>query len=954
MIQETKQPQPSIRFVWMAILLPTMIVATGLFTLLLAYNRSQDYIETTDARLLTAAEMLREIDGSNYHDQINGPTSISKEQFDSIVKRNDDLCRRLHLQYLWSVLQINDQLVFTSATHSNIDDPSSPVGSFFEVHRDPKSFSPALGSEMKPTFSTFNNEWGMGRQVLIPSKDSHGRTYILGASLQMVEYDAMIRQTILVSVAIGLGIMVCSLLLTLMLTRRLTEPIIQLTSAADQMSSGDLEIVLPSAWTRELQSLSRSLDKMRQGLKQQIKSLRESRDLLNASQQISKIGGWEWDVKEQSMFWTDEVYRIHGLSPADTQTGSTDHIQKSILCYDLADRPIIQAAFQDCIEKGKPYDLDLPFTTMQGERRWIRTKAEAVTQNGEVVLVVGNMMDITERKMAEDALRMSEQKYRLLVENANDIVYSLTPDGTFIYVSPTWTRFLGHAISEVENHPFQSFIYPEDLPACLEFLDKTIKTGEKQSGIEYRARHKDGTWHWHTSNAATIKNEDGIVVSYIGIARDISERKKAEESILASQVELHRLLEETKRSRQALLSVVEDQKRAEAEKEMIQNQLLQSQKMESVGRLAGGMAHDFNNLLGVIMGHAETALATIAPDQSGYQDLLEILTASERSADLIRQLLTFSRKQIISPRILNINDSISNLLKMLKRLIGEDIELVWQPGSDLKPVLIDPSQLDQVLINLMVNARDAIPGVGKIAIKTGSVLVDERDVSQFKGMDSGQYLLLTVSDNGCGMDDATLSHLFEPFFTTKEVGKGTGLGLATIFGIIKQNNGNIYVSSKPGEGTTFNIYLPVCDAEVVPDHPHQEEVAPRRGSEKILMVEDEEALLQLGVDALEDSGYTVLAANTPEEALRLMQEHSVSVDLIITDVVMPKMNGKELVKQIRLLHPGIKCLFMSGYTADIIADQGVLDKDIFFIQKPFSLNSLTVMARQVLENDLEG
>jgi CheY-like chemotaxis protein len=263
--------------------------------------------------------------------------------------------------------------------------------------------------------------------------------------------------------------------------------------------------------------------------------------------------------------------------------------------------------------------------------------------------------------------------------------------------------------------------------------------------------------------------------------------------------------------------------------------------------------------------------------------------------------------------------------------------------------LIDPSQIDQILVNLIVNARDAIEGVGRIVIETKNVSIG-KDNAHPKSMAAGEYNLLTISDNGSGMDEETLSHLFEPFFTTKELGKGTGLGLATIFGIIKQNNGNIYVTSKPEMGTTFKIYLPICEAEVIQPIKTQEEIMPQIGTETILVVEDEEALLQLTVDALEESGYTILAANTPADAIRLVQGHEHKVDLVITDVIMPKMNGKELVKRIRLLQPGIKCLFMSGYTADIIADEGVLDKDIFFIQKPFTLKSLMVIVQKALKS----
>jgi CheY-like chemotaxis protein len=289
------------------------------------------------------------------------------------------------------------------------------------------------------------------------------------------------------------------------------------------------------------------------------------------------------------------------------------------------------------------------------------------------------------------------------------------------------------------------------------------------------------------------------------------------------------------------------------------------------------------------------------------------------------------------------------MLKMLKRMIGEGIELIWRPGSELKPVKIDPSQVDQLLANLLVNARDALSGEGQIMIETSNVTLNEADCAQYAGLFAGEYTLLTVSDTGSGMDQETLSRLFEPFYTTKEVGKGTGLGLATVFGIVKQNNGNIYVASQPGKGTTFKIYLPGYDVKVLPASPVERSETRPGGAETILMVEDEETLLELGQEALVKLGYVILAATKPAEALRIAQEYDGAIHLLITDVVMPGMNGKKLAEQINLLQPGIKCLFMSGYSSEIIGDQGVLGKDVFFIQKPFLWKDLAAKVRQVLE-----
>jgi PAS domain S-box-containing protein len=397
-----------------------------------------------------------------------------------------------------------------------------------------------------------------------------------------------------------------------------------------------------------------------------------------------------------------------------------------------------------------------------------------------------------------------------------------------------------------------------------------------------------------------------------------------------------------------IISDITVRKLDESEKEKLQAQLNQAQKMESVGRLAGGVAHDFNNMLGVILGHTEMALDDVDPAQPLFDDLLEIRKAAERSADLTRQLLTFARKQTVSPKVIDLNETVEGMLKMLRRLIGEDIDLLWKPGRNLRPVKVDPSQIDQLLANLCVNARDAITGVGKITIETGVASIDEAYCADHPGFSPGEFLLLAVSDNGCGMGPDTLSHLFEPFFTTKEMGKGTGLGLASVYGMVKQNNGFINVYSEPGQGTTFRIYLPLFTAESALLTKKEQSRQAERGHETIMLVEDEPSILKMATMMLEKLGYTVLATSNPGEAIRLANEHSGQIDMLMTDVVMPGMNGRDLASNLLTFYPDLKRLFMSGYTANVIAHHGVLDEGVHFIQKPFSRKDLAAKVRQVL------
>ncbi|MFZ2958744.1 MAG: response regulator [Candidatus Ozemobacteraceae bacterium] len=392
-----------------------------------------------------------------------------------------------------------------------------------------------------------------------------------------------------------------------------------------------------------------------------------------------------------------------------------------------------------------------------------------------------------------------------------------------------------------------------------------------------------------------------------------------------------------------------ERKRVEAEKEKLQDQLAQAQKMESVGRLAGGVAHDFNNMLGVMSGHAELALGLVDPTQPIYFHLSEISKATKRSADLTHQLLAFARKQTIAPRILNLNGTVAGMFNMLRRLIGEDVDLVWVPGAELWSVIMDPSQIDQILANLCVNARDAIACVGKVTIETKNVVIDEIYSAEHPGFNPGEYVLLAVSDDGCGIDKQILGKVFEPFFTTKELGKGTGLGLATVYGIVQQNNGFIDVCSEPGKGTAFRIYLPRNTAET--ERILNEETAKPalRGNETILLVEDQSELLGICTQMLTKQGFEILAASSPDEALRLAEKIRDRISLIVTDVVMPQMNGRELANRLQSFCPDAKCLYMSGYTADVIAQHGVLETGIHFLQKPFSLHDMAAKIRKVLD-----
>lgn len=513
-----------------------------------------------------------------------------------------------------------------------------------------------------------------------------------------------------------------------------------------------------------------------------------------------------------------------------------------------------------------------------------------------------------------DGLRQSEEEFRRLFENALEGIFQFTVEGRLMRANPGLARLLGYdssaemekSLSDVDH---QLYVHPEDREAAVSAI---LKQGSVL-GHEFEFRRKDGGTIWVSLSARAVRDEGGRVLFIQGFVTDITARRQAE-----------------------------------MERARLEEQFLQAQKMESVGRLAGGVAHDFNNMLQAILGNAALALEELPSDSPVRESLEEIQKSAQRSADLTRQLLAFARKQTISPRVLDLNGTITGMLKMLQRLIGEDVQLQWVPGVGLWPVRMDPSQVDQILANLVVNARDAIEGVGEVAIETRNVTLDGSPSNWRPERGAGDYVMLAVRDTGRGLAEEVKQHLFEPFFTTKGVGKGTGLGLATVFGIVTQNSGSIDVRSEPGQGTTFELFFPraeVCaDAGRVPATCRSVQ-----GVETVLLVEDEAQILNLGRRMLERRGYTVLTAGTPAAAITLAEQHPGSIDVLVTDVVMPGMNGKELRERLLAKHPGLKCLFVSGYTADVIAYRGVLDQGLAFLPKPFTAETLAAKLRDVLE-----
>ncbi|HET7274663.1 MAG TPA: PAS domain S-box protein [Longimicrobiaceae bacterium] len=538
------------------------------------------------------------------------------------------------------------------------------------------------------------------------------------------------------------------------------------------------------------------------------------------------------------------------------------------------------------------------------------------SEDGAVEFVSVIARDIREQKQAEAALRRSEEHYRSLIENAQDVVHIMDRDGTIRYISPSVERVLGYAPEFLVGTSAFDIIHIDDVKRVENAFSRRVSESGPGDLIEIRLRHAHGHWRNFEMQANNLFHDaavGGIVIN----SRDITQRVEAESALKESQ-----------------------------------EQLLQSQKMEAVGRLAGGIAHDFNNLLTAIKGFTELLLLDFDSDDPRRSFASEIQGAAGRAAGLTRQLLAFSRKQVLQPKVLDLNVVVAEMENMLRRLIGEDFTLSTKLADGLGRVRADPGQVEQVVLNLAVNARDAMPGGGELTVQTSEVELTA-DGALPSDLAPGPYVVLSVSDTGSGIDEATQAHIFEPFYTTKEQGKGTGLGLSTVYGIVKQSGGSVMLESEIGVGSTFRIYLPRVEDELEVA-PQRDDGGPVEGNETILLVEDELAVRALVRRVLTRYGYNVMEAENGPAAINLIRKDASPVDLLLTDVVMPGMSGRELGEQVFATHPAAKILYMSGYTDEAIVHHGVLEPGTAFLEKPFTPDILLRKVREVLDTDLTG
>jgi two-component system, cell cycle sensor histidine kinase and response regulator CckA len=645
-------------------------------------------------------------------------------------------------------------------------------------------------------------------------------------------------------------------------------------------------------------------EKERARLATEIENQRERLDNL-----ISSVPGVVWEAwgqpdaaNQRFDFVSDYAEALLGYSVEEWL--STPNFWLTIAHPDDKERAGREAAAS--FAAGKNSTVEFRWVAKDGHAVWVESNYVVIKDDeGRPIGLRGVTTDTSERKRAEEELRQSEERYRDLVENAHDIIYSHDLEGNYTSINKAGEQITGYTRAEVFKTNLNETVAPEYRNRAMEMLNRKL-AGEKVTAYELEILAKDGHRVAVEVNTKLVF-QNGKPLGVQGIARDVTQRKQLEE------------------------------------------QLRQSQKMEAIGQLAGGVAHDFNNLLTAINGYSALALQRVDDKDPVKGYLEEVKKAGDRAANLTRQLLAFGRKQILQPLAINLNDVVTDMNKMLRRLIGEDIKLTAKLDRALAKIKADPGQIEQVLVNLVVNARDAMPKGGDLTIETASVELDSNYAGKHVGFAPGNYVMLAVSDTGIGMNQATQAQIFDPFFTTKEKGKGTGLGLSTVYGIVKQSGGSIWVYSELGRGTTFKVYLPQLEASTSKSEDSIAEVSIPRGSETILLVEDEEMVRGLTRKILDQAGYKVFDVSRGEDAIRWCRENKQKIDLLLTDVVMPETSGKEVADRLSDLRPGLKVLFMSGYTDQAIVHHGVLDSNVEFIQKPFTPAALGKKVRDVLD-----
>jgi PAS domain S-box-containing protein len=741
----------------------------------------------------------------------------------------------------------------------------------------------------------------------------YGYTIVPGTDWQAfvgiptAEAFAGVRRALSIGALFALVALAVAIALAAIAGRLIARPVRALAEAAEAAAQGDLSARVHTGGFAETAVLARRFNEMLEqrgpaeaALRASEERLRLSERNLAEAQRIAGVGSWEWDAVRDVESWSDEHHRIFGIEPGTF--GGTNEAFLAFVHPD--DRVLVEQAYRRAIDEGAPYDFTHRIIRPDGAVRIVHEEAEVVRgEAGNPVRMVGTIQDITEQVAAE------QERARLIssVEQTADSIMIQGTDGTITYANPSFARLYGYRPEEVLGRNAGFLDSGRHERSFWSALWASVAAGQTWTGPIVN-RRRDGTLVEVESVISAIHDAEGRLTGFIQADRDVTRERQLEA------------------------------------------QLRQAQKMEAIGQLAGGIAHDFNNILTAIRGYTELARDRLADADQVRDDLDEVIANADRAAELTRGLLAFSRRQVLQPRVVDPAAIVAGIAPMLRRLLGEQVELVASARPGGGSVLVDPGQLEQVIVNLAVNARDAMPAGGRLTIETAPVELDAEYAATHAEVPPGPYVVLAVSDTGLGMDPETAAHIFEPFFTTKPPGEGTGLGLATVYGIVKQSGGSIYVYSEPGAGTSFKIYLPAVEKPAEPPagtvpagHPTP------TGSETILLVEDEPAVRAFASRVLAAQGYTVLEAPEAEAALALAATHPGPIELLVTDVVMPGLSGRELAERLVVDRPALRVLYMSGYAENHLGRSGTLAADIAYLPKPFTADALARAVREALD-----